>query len=395
MITHEKDRDRYVVRVYYKDEKGVTKRKARVVHSLKDAKKVESEMSIKLKAGSLDSDRFTIDDLWVECYEYQKTRSKRTTLEGYETKYERYIKGCFGDKPASELKPMDFRRWKESLPDRLALTSKKNTYVVMHMILRRAYLTHGITAIQALEMEGDFKGDPNTVLMEKEETLHYWTPNQFTEFSHALRGKAEAVPETDPDYVVYWGTYVLFNILFYAGLRRGEANALFVSDFHDGEQPHLDISKSVTHKVKGGGWFLTGPKNKSSVRKVPVPHVLSEILHEQIRRLARLPGGLKSEHYLCGGTKPINDSSSDAIKERIEKENNIEHIRVHDLRHSYVSVLINAGTPIATISKLVGHASTEMTWKVYSHMYPVTLSTAVNVFDSLNCSPSKNKNAEK
>ena len=234
--------------------------------------------------------------------------------------------------------------------------------------------------------------------MKKDSKLHYWAPDEFERFSSTLRLFALRCDQESPDYITRWGTYVLFNILFYAGLRRGEANALFVSDFHCEGQPYLDISKSVTHKVKGGGWFLTGPKNKASVRKVPIPMRLVEIINEHLERLKRIPlekGHSFCKYYLCGGIKPINDSSSDRIKEDIEKKICLPHIRVHDIRHSYVSVLINAGTPISTVSKLVGHASTEMTWKVYSHLYPTTLTDAISVFDSLKSVPIQNKMSEK
>ncbi len=383
MIYHDTKRNYFVVRIEFKDEMGVAHRKSKIAHTLKEAKKLESTLRLELNNSSISNDSLTIDDLWQEYASYSKTRTKRTSFEGYETKYRKYIQGAFGNRPVAELKPSDYRKWKEKLPSSLSFNTKHHIYTVLHMILSHAYKTRGLNVLRALEMEGDFKLDPNFALMKKEEPLNYWTPVQFSIFSHALRAKAEHYSPSTHDYLVYWSTYVLMSILFYTGLRRGEANALFVEDFHDGEQPYLDITKSVTHKVKGGGWFLTGPKNKTSVRKVPCPEVLVKILREHITRLSHLPCGLKPDLYLVGGMNPLNDSSADTIKETIEAELGLPHIRVHDLRHSFVSVLINAGTPIATISKLVGHSSTEMTWKVYSHMYPQTLSTAVSVFDTI------------
>lgn len=389
MIFHDTKRDYFVVRIEYKDEMGVSHRKSKIAHTLKEAKKLESTLRLEMNSTSVSTNELTIDDLWQEYSAYSRSRTKRTSYESYETKYRKYIKGAFGERPASVLKPSDFKQWKDRLPKDLSFNSKRHIYTVLHMILAYAYKTRGLNALRALEMEGDFKLDPNFALMQKETPLQYWTPVQFSIFAHALRKKAEAYQPCNHDYMVYWSTYVIINILFYTGLRRGEANALFVEDFHEGEQPYLDINKSVTHKVKGGGWFLTGPKNKTSVRKVPCPRVLVDILREHISRLAKFPEGLKPDMYLVGGLAPLNDSSADRIKEDTESELGLPHIRVHDLRHSYVSVLINAGTPIATISKLVGHSSTEMTWKVYSHMYPQTLSTAVNVFDTLDMSEEK------
>jgi len=48
----------------------------------------------------------------------------------------------------------------------------------------------------------------------------------------------------------------------------------------------------------------------------------------------------------------------------------VRHIRIHDLRHSFVSNLIGAGVPIETIAKASGHASTGVTFRTYGHLLP-------------------------
>ncbi len=385
MICRDKKNDRYIIQVYSKGPDGKPKRKCATEHSLSDAKKTEARMYADAKKGVTGVDALTLPILWAEYKAYCKPRVKRTTYETYERLYDYHLEPFFKDERLNGLSSSFFQEWKDSLPENFTLASKHHVYTVLHMILRYGFRTHGCLALQSLEMVGDFKESPDTALMNKSDELHYWTPVQFEMFSQSMKSFAMAVPEESPDFMVRWSSYVLYSVLFYAGLRRGEANALYVSDFHDGEQPYLDISKSVTHKVKGGGWFLTGPKNRASIRKVPIPKKLVAILHEHMDRLRRIPLAKNQRFekmYLIGGVEPLNDSSSDRIKEDVERRLCLPHIRVHDLRHSYVSVLINAGTPITTISKLVGHASTEMTWKVYSHMYPVTLSNAIDVFDN-------------
>lgn len=71
------------------------------------------------------------------------------------------------------------------------------------------------------------------------------------------------------------------------------------------------------------------------------------------------------------------------MKEDAEKRAGIPHIRVHDLRHSYASLLINKGTDIAVISRLMGHGSPAITYKIYSHFYPETNYKAIEDIDSL------------
>lgn len=71
------------------------------------------------------------------------------------------------------------------------------------------------------------------------------------------------------------------------------------------------------------------------------------------------------------------------MKEDAEKRAGIPHIRVHNLRHSYAFLLINKGTNIAVISRLMGHGSPAITYKIYSHFYPETNYKAIEDIDSL------------
>lgn len=56
----------------------------------------------------------------------------------------------------------------------------------------------------------------------------------------------------------------------------------------------------------------------------------------------------------------------------VEKKTGLPHIRVHDLRHSHASMLIQMNYSLLAISKRLGHSSPEVTGKIYSHLYPGT-----------------------
>jgi len=61
----------------------------------------------------------------------------------------------------------------------------------------------------------------------------------------------------------------------------------------------------------------------------------------------------------------------------------IEPLRVHDLRHLYVSSLFAAGVPLEVISPLVGHANPQVTRQIYLHLRPDTKREAVERHDRL------------
>ena len=58
----------------------------------------------------------------------------------------------------------------------------------------------------------------------------------------------------------------------------------------------------------------------------------------------------------------------------------IKNLRFHDLRHTFVTRLVLAGVDLATVSKLLGHSTIQMTMR-YSHPTPEALKSAVSKLD--------------
>ena len=272
----------------------------------------------------------------------------------------------------------------EKTGEPLSLVYKRNLYTAFHGLMSFALKAYGI-GNNALERAGNFIGDPNA--KPKEKKLQYWTVSQFTKFASSMYDIIREKKEEDASAFNYGqsqGILVFYHILFYAGLRRGEANALQVKDFHDGDHPYLSVTKSVTMKMKGIEYSVTPPKNKQSVRNVPIPKYLAELIRLRIDYLkAKGKEDFSDDYFLCGGKKPIPDTTADVLKGEAEKRVGLPHIRVHDLRHSYASMLINKGIDMQVISRLMGHGSTDITYKIYSHFYPETNYRAIEGIDSL------------
>lgn len=380
MIARDKKNGGYRVAVPYKDEFGITKRKWKRCKTLKEAKQIEAKLTTDIKNYSRVADSMTLDELFNEMRDDMAKKIRATTIYDYESKYRLYVSPVIGSVSVNNLNIQILQKWKNSFPPK-ALGTKKQCYIVLSKVLRYGKKMHGFSALDALQALGTFKSDPNK--LPEEEVLHFWTPAQFAMFSETLRKKCEDDNPTNVKYLMRWNVYVVLNICFFAGLRRGEACALQVKDYHkEGARPYLDVNKSLP-ALAGDCHRVAKTKNEQSNRKVPIPNTLACILDEQIERLKKLPDRFSDDFFIAGGPNTMSVSSIRDIKNAIEDELHLEHIRVHDLRHSYVSVLINAGVPITTISKLVGHTSVEMTWKVYSHLYPDTLSEAIDIFDQI------------
>ena len=106
----------------------------------------------------------------------------------------------------------------------------------------------------------------------------------------------------------------------------------------------------------------TTPKTHSSNRVIDIPEFLTEELREYVTHLyqpdpeSRL--FIRGEKYL---RLALNSTAEKA---------GIKRIRVHDIRHSHASLLIDMGANPVLIAARLGHESADITLKIYSHLFP-------------------------
>lgn len=191
--------------------------------------------------------------------------------------------------------------------------------------------------------------DPSVILRpikatsDDDEPMHVWTIDQFNKF-------ISKVPE---------GYYRAFFItLFWTGMRRGECMALQCSDLtNDG---CLDVNKSIKHYQNG----FTPLKNRGSRRKIKLDDRTLTVVKEcaQASRNGFIFGGERS--------LPISEIQDTFVK--AVKASGVPKIRIHDLRHSHATILINEGVNIMAVSKRLGHADVSITLRVYAHLMQKT-----------------------
>lgn len=153
----------------------------------------------------------------------------------------------------------------------------------------------------------------------------------------------------------------------FAGLRRGEASALKVSDV-DFMRKEIHVRRQVQW-TDDGEMEIRGPKYGSE-RMVYVPDGLVTILAEHVR-LWR--GGDDPDRWLFPGSRDPSLPAHAATVARwwrlVRADVGIEH-RLHDLRHFYASGLIAAGCDVVTVQRALGHSTASVTLDTYSHLWP-------------------------
>ena len=180
---------------------------------------------------------------------------------------------------------------------------------------------------------------------DKDVKTNYWTYEQYKKFSDAM---------VDGDLIYYYA----FEVLYWCGIREGELLALTPSDI-DFENNELTICKTfhcLRHKK-----YVTSPKTRKSNRTVAMPDFLTDELKDYLE-LCYKPS---EDDRLF----PLTKSMLSRAMKRGSKIAGVPRIRIHDLRHSHVSLLINNGYSALEIAERVGHESINITYK-YSHLYP-------------------------
>lgn len=358
----------YRVRINYTDNLGKPHQIERTAYGLEEAKQLETALMSEYK-DKRTTVKLTIKELCDEYAAYHSHETRRTshesTMKILRLRVLPYLADCRLDKLTQPI----LADWKNKIAaENFVIATKKNAYAKFSALLNYAVKMDYIPK-NPLTVLGNFK-DPEQI-DKSAEVLHYYTPEQFLDYITIAHDTAVTC--------VDWGYYVFFNIAFYTGARKGEINALKWSDI---EGNIMHIRHSISQKVKGDD-IETPPKNKSSYRDLQFPEPLIKILSEHKKRQQETSKLFSEEYRICGGERPLRDTSIENKNKAFAKTADLPHIRIHDFRHTHASLLVNEGINIQEIARRLGHADVQMTWNTYSHLYPREEERAVEILNKI------------
>lgn len=369
-------KQKYRVRINFVDSYGDSRQIDRTAYGLTEAKDLEHKLLLEIKQET-PARRITISGLYEEYLESAKNELRETTFDNNLNNIKRYVVDIVGDTPLSKLTVPFFQEWKNSIEGYissktkkpLSLKTKKNVYSYFRLLLNYAVKMDYITKNNLIKL-GNFK-DPNA--KPPKEKIEYYTADEYKLFAKTALDFAK-----NSDSIRDWDFYVFFSIAFYTGLRKGEIYALKWSDI---DENFLSVTRSIAQHLKGGD-RETAPKNKSSVRTLQLPSPLINILNDHKERYSAYKG-FSDDFRICGGTRPVRDTTVQNALKKIAAAAGIKRIRIHSFRHSHVSLLANEGINIQEIARRLGHSNIEMTWNTYSHLYPREEERAVEVLNKI------------
>lgn len=287
---------------------------------------------------SADSIRLsTYFEQWLNGY--AKLNCKTSTYTGYLLAWTRYIKPAFGNKTLSEIDRPMVRALAETLLATKSRSYAKITLAPLSAVFNRAVEDGLLTNNPMLRILPKARGDQkrNVRALTKDELRQLLTVGQ----------------ETYPAFF----PFVL--LMAMTGLRIGEAVALRPQDVHL-EQRYLSV---VENFVDG---YITTPKSRKP-RRVDIGSVLVNVLRSY---LPTLPADAPRLFLSTRGKMIHPDNWRNRHWRQITAQAGLPRLNLKDLRHTFASLLIQQGAPLAYIKEQMGHHSISITADIYGHLVP-------------------------
>ncbi len=337
----------YIVYLEYTDEiTGKKKQKNMGSYPLKrDASKRLNE----LKEEIYDDDLMLPNKMILEVYlmdflEKYKINLSITTYNCYVRICKKYIIPMLGKIKLNDLKPIHIQNYVDDLVGILSPQTIKIHINILNLALKRAYKLKLVKydIVDCIEIPKNFKFN-NDIYDQKD-----------------IAKLLENCKDTNLEIPI--------NLAIGLGLRISEILGLTWNNI-DFENNTVTIEKITARD--SGKVILKEPKTETSKRTISAPKEVMIMLKEYKRKYLqdKLQGKIKDCNLLFFD-KYENPIAEDVLSKKFSrflKKNNLKHIRFHDLRHSHVTLLINAKVPIKVISERVGHSNVNTTLNIYSH----------------------------
>ena len=286
---------------------------------------------------------------WFELY--AKPHIRPSTMNYYHRNIEQHIIPAIGDIPLNKLTTRDLQKLYNDLQSngRLRKVQKKekpglsnSTVRGIHMMLHNA-LDRAVKEKLILSNPTE-----NCIIpkIEKQEMkiLH---PDHISSYLNAAE-RRNALP--------------MFYLELVSGLRKGELVALQWSDL-DEANCTISVSKQASWDTEGN-LILSQPKTGNSIREVSIPQDAVELLKQEHAKHPcnpwMFPSGRTGEMY--------HPDSVVTLHKRILKDAGLEHIRFHDLRHTFATLALQNGVDVKTVSSMLGHYDAGFTLRTYTHV---------------------------
>lgn len=299
-----------------------------------------TENPLRAEKSSQDKATALFSDLYTEYLLAQNNQIKDSSIYEKQKFYRNYYKAEFGSMRISDLTKSRLIEWQ----DKIWATKNPRTgnfYSHKYLTSIRSYL---YTFLSWVEYKYDI---PNQLLKVRKPKprisktpMKFWKAEEFAKFISVV---------DNPTYKA------MFTMLFYTGRRRGEVIAL---DNNDVETDRICFDKTYTRKTTDGTPYkITTTKNEKRDYTL-----ICEPLQTALRSYE------PQKPFYFGGSAPIHENTLSHAFNKYIAIAGVKKIRMHDLRHSFVSMCIHLNASVYAVADLIGDTP-EQVLKTYGHLY--------------------------
>lgn len=272
-----------------------------------------------------------------------KNRLKENTWHTKEHIIRTKLLPYFGKLKMSSITPQQIVRWQNELINYRDKDGAPYSPVYLKSIQNQisAIFNHAVRYYNLKENPCKKAGSMGK---KKNREMAFWTKEEYLQFIDAMMDKPLS--------------FYAFEMLYWCGIREGELLALTPADF-DLDKRTVTINKTFQHT--GGKDIITPPKTEKSNRTITMPRFLADEMQEYLKMQYDI--GLDDRMF------PVTKSYLYREMQRGCQETGVKRIRIHDLRHSHISLLIDQGFSAVAIADRVGHESIDITYN-YAHLFP-------------------------
>lgn len=294
-----------------------------------------------VKKKIVDKNVPTVDELIPEYLSTLFNQNKPSTIYSKRSIYKDFVSPQLGSMPISKLTKETLYQWQDDVW-RMKNPRTGQFYSQKHLLNIRAlfgtFLAWCETRYGYVNHMAEVSRPKNRAPKIK---MKIWTREQFEQFISVV---------DDPMF------HAFFTLLFYTGRRKGEILALTKADI---SKTKISFTKSITRKTLTSDttYEVTSTKTEKE-QAVPVCETVQ-------KELKAYEG---DEPFFFGGERPLGDNRTRRAFLFYCDKAGIEPIRIHDLRHSFVSMLLHMGANFMVVADLIGD-TVEQVIETYGHMY--------------------------
>lgn len=355
----------------------ITQKRIRVVRKGSKTKKEALELEQHLRIVDLKEKRFDFlitTDMLFELLEEEDIQNNRkiSYLSTQKNNYERHIKPYFQKVNLNKLSYeniFEFREYLKTKPKK----QNDNQHLSNNTINKIIILLKKIfdTGVRKSVIDKNLVENLRKLPINKK-TITFWSVEEFARFR-------KLITKEEKSYDLF------FTLAFFTGMRMGEILALNWND--------INLLTNTIHVTKTAYFLnkrnhINSTKTRAGTRYITINKKLANMLRdwkqEQTTLLKEFIDDIDNLQVIQSSPISITKNMIDKkFKQILSRNNDIKKIRIHDLRHSHASLLINQGEDYLVVKERLGHASITTTIDTYSHLYPSKQKSLANKLDEI------------